>query len=54
MPSKNKLLTKTELAVYEAKRDLAADLLQSVREMRAGTVQVVHFSCARSPQAPRR
>ena len=41
MPSKNKPLTKTELAAYEAKRDLAADLLQSVREMQAGKVHVV-------------
>ena len=41
MPSKNKRLTRAELATYEAKRDLAADLLQSVREMKAGKVQVV-------------
>ena len=41
MPSKNKPLTKAELAAYEAKRDLAAELLQSVREMRAGQVHVV-------------
>ncbi len=41
MPSKSKRLTKTNLAAYEAKRDLAADLLQSVREMKAGQVQVV-------------
>ena len=41
MPSKSKPLSKAELAVYEAKRDLAAELLQSVREMKAGRVQVV-------------
>ena len=41
MPSKSKRLTKAELAAYEAKRDLAADLLQSVREMKAGHVHVV-------------
>lgn len=41
MPSKNKPLTKTELEAYEAKRDLAAELLQSVREMKAGQVSVV-------------
>jgi putative transcriptional regulator len=29
------------LAVHEAQRDLAADLLQSVREMKAGHVHVV-------------
>ena len=41
MPSKSKPLSQKELAAYEAKRDLAADLLQSVREMKAGQVQVV-------------
>ena len=41
MPSKSKPLSKAELAAYEAKRDLAADLLQSVREMKAGRIQVV-------------
>ena len=41
MPSKNKPLGKAELAAYEATRDLAAELLQSVREMKAGHVQVV-------------
>ena len=41
MPSKSKPLSKSELAAYEAKRDLAAELLQSVREMKAGQVQVV-------------
>lgn len=41
MPSKTKKLTKSELTDYEAKRDLAAELLQSVREMKAGQVNVV-------------
>ena len=41
MPSKSKRLTKADLAAYESKRDLAADLLQSVREMKAGQVHVV-------------
>lgn len=41
MPSKSKPLTKSEIAVYEAKRDLAAELLQSVREMKARQVRVV-------------
>jgi putative transcriptional regulator len=39
--SKTKPLTKAELIAYEAKRDLAADLLQPVREMKAGHVRVV-------------
>lgn len=41
MPSKNKPLTKSELAAYESKRDLAAELLQSVREMKARQVHAV-------------
>ena len=41
MPSKSKPLSDAELAKYEATRDLAAELLQSVREMKAGRVQVV-------------
>ena len=41
MPSKSKPLSQKELAAYEAKRDLAAELLQSVREMKSGQVHVV-------------
>lgn len=41
MPSKSKPLSKAELAAYESKRDLAAEVLQAVREMKAGQVQVV-------------
>lgn len=41
MPSKSKQLTDKELAAYEAERDLAADLLQAVQEMKAGQLHVV-------------
>jgi putative transcriptional regulator len=41
VPSKTKPLSKAELSAYEAKRDLAAELLQSVREMKAGNLHVV-------------
>ncbi len=41
MPSKTKPLSDAELTRYESGRDLAADLLQAVREMKAGQVQVV-------------
>ncbi len=41
MPSKPRPLTDAELAAHEAQRDLAADLLQSVREMQAGKTEVV-------------
>jgi putative transcriptional regulator len=41
VPSKSKPLSKAKLAAYEAKRDRAAELLQSVREMKAGQTRVV-------------
>ena len=37
-----KPLSPAELEQYEAGRDLAADLLRAVREMKAGQVHVVH------------
>ena len=40
MPLKTKPLSKAELAAYEETRDLAEELLQSVREMQAGKVHV--------------
>lgn len=42
MPSKTKPLSAKELATFEAGRDLGAELLQSIREMKAGKVRVVH------------
>ena len=41
MPSKNEPLNDAALTAHEAKRDLAAELLQAVREMKAGQVRVV-------------
>ena len=41
MPSKSKPLTNKELTAYEAERDLAAELLQAVQEMKAGQLHVV-------------
>ena len=41
MPLKTKPLSNAELAAYEETRDLAEELLQSVREMQAGKVHVV-------------
>ncbi len=41
MPSKVELLTAVQLRAYEARRDLAADLLESVRQMKAGQTDVV-------------
>jgi putative transcriptional regulator len=41
MPSKTKPLNDAQLRTYESKRDLAADLLESVRQMKAGKTEVV-------------
>jgi putative transcriptional regulator len=41
VPSKTRPLSDLGLAAYEAERDLAADLLQSVHEMKAGKLQLV-------------
>lgn len=41
MSSKTKKLSDAELAAYEAQRDLAAELLEAVKEMKSGKVSVV-------------
>lgn len=41
MPSNTEPLNDEALAEYEASRDLAADLVQSIREMKAGQGKVV-------------
>jgi putative transcriptional regulator len=41
VPSKTKPLTEAKLRAYESKRDLAAELLESVQQMKAGKTQVV-------------
>lgn len=41
MPSNSKPLSDKELAAYEAERDLANDLLQAIKEMKAGQTRVV-------------
>jgi putative transcriptional regulator len=41
VPSKTKPLTEAKLRAYESKRDLAAELLKSVQQMKAGQTQVV-------------
>ncbi|MBP6676617.1 MAG: helix-turn-helix domain-containing protein [Vitreoscilla sp.] len=41
MPSKTKPLTEAQLRAHEATRDLAAELLESVRQMKAGKTAVV-------------
>jgi len=41
VPSKTKPLTDKQLQAHETTRDLAAELLESVRQMKAGKTQVV-------------
>src|SRR3972149_9410001 len=41
VPLKTKPLTDRQLRAYESKRDLASELLESVRQMKAGKTQVV-------------
>ena len=41
MPSKNRPLTDAELEKHEARRDLGAELVQAIREMKAGQGRVV-------------
>jgi putative transcriptional regulator len=41
VPSKIKPLTDAELKEYEAQRDLGAELVQAIREMKAGQGRVV-------------
>ena len=50
MPSKTKPLTAKQLAAYEAKRDLATDLMQAVHEMKAGKLKVVSSPVADARQ----
>jgi putative transcriptional regulator len=46
VPSKSKVLSAKELAAFEAKRDLAAEILQSIRDMKAGKTHVVFSPAA--------
>ena len=51
MPSKTKPLSSKKLAAYEASRDLAADLLEAVRQMKAGKLEVVVSPVAQARQS---
>ena len=41
MPSKTSPMNRKELAAFEAERDLASELLQSIHEMKGGKTHVV-------------
>ncbi|MEO5703164.1 MAG: helix-turn-helix domain-containing protein [Gammaproteobacteria bacterium] len=46
MPSKSKRLTAAEVEAFEATRDISAEILQSIRELKAGKGRVVAVSPA--------
>lgn len=50
MPSKIKPLNDEDLDTYESKRDLAADLLEAVRQMKSGQGQVVYSAAIEARQ----
>ena len=41
MPSKTKCLAEAEIVAFEAKRDIGDEILQSIRDLKAGKGQVV-------------
>ncbi|CAK0761990.1 putative transcriptional regulator [Gammaproteobacteria bacterium] len=51
MPSTSKPMTDAELEIFESSRNFHADLLQSIREMRAGLGTVVYSPVAAARNA---
>ncbi|MFN0163710.1 MAG: helix-turn-helix domain-containing protein [Burkholderiales bacterium] len=51
MPSKSKKLTPAEIEALEAKRDLGAEILQSIKDMKAGRGKVVLSPAAEARSA---
>jgi putative transcriptional regulator len=51
VPSKPKKLTSSALAALEAKRDIGAEILQSIKDMKAGKGKVVYSSATEAREA---
>lgn len=51
MPSKSKKLTPEEIQALEAKRDIGAEILQSIKDMKAGKGKVVLSPAAEARNA---
>lgn len=51
MPLKSKKLTTEEIATFEANRDIGAEILQSIKDMRAGKGKVVLSAAAEAREA---
>lgn len=51
MPSKSRKLSSANLAAFEAKRDIGAEILQSIKNMKAGKGKVVVSSATEAREA---
>lgn len=51
MPSKSKKLSAADLVALEAKRDIGAEILQSIKDMKAGKGKVVLSAAAEAREA---
>lgn len=51
MPSTSKKLSATEIAAFEAKRDIGAEILQSIKDMKAGKGKVVVSTATQAREA---
>jgi putative transcriptional regulator len=51
VPSKSKKLTQAEIEALEAKRDIGAEILQSIKDMKAGKGKVVVSPAAEARSA---
>jgi putative transcriptional regulator len=51
VPSKSRKLTPAEVRAFEAKRDLGAEILQSIKDMQAGRGKVVLPAAVEARQA---
>ena len=51
MPSKPRKLTPAELEIQESQRDIGAEILQSIRDMKAGKGRVVLSAAAEAREA---
>lgn len=51
MPSKSKKLSSAEITAFEAKRDIGAEILQSIKDMKAGKGKVVLSTASEAREA---
>ena len=51
MHSKSKKLTPSEIAAFEANRDIGAEILQSIKDMKTGKGKAVHSTATEAREA---